>query len=84
MAAARLSGSPSPLGCDATRRSRAARAPARLATSESSDVETPSQTIKTAREPGSRSAAIAVASSLRWCRMPRSQDAATQEAGCST
>ena len=57
------------------------RAPARLATSESIEVETPSQTTRTAREPGSGSAAIAVASSLRWCRMPRSQQAATQRGG---
>ena len=52
--------------------------------SESVEVETPSQTTRTAREPGSASAAIAVASSLRWCLIPRSQTAATQLAGCST
>ena len=36
-----------------------------------------------ARDPGSGSAQIAVASSLRWWRTPRSQHAATQCAGCS-
>ena len=79
----RLAGMPIPAGRWATSTSRAARAPARLATSESVEVDTPSQTTRTAREPGSGSAAIADASSLRSCRMPRSQHAATQCAGCS-
>ncbi len=75
---------PSPRGSEAASTSRAARAPARLATSESIEEETPSQTTSTARVPGSGSAATATASSLRGCRMPRSHTAATQDAGCST
>ena len=44
-------------------------------------LETPSQTTSTTRWP---STAIAIASSLRVCRMPRSQTPATQGAGCSS
>ncbi len=65
------------------RTSRAARAAARLATSESVDEETPSHTTSTAWPPASGPAARATASSLRTCRMPRSQTAATHGAGCS-
>ena len=75
---------PARAGAEAASTSRAARAPARLATSESIEDETPSQTTSTARVPGSGSAATATASSLRGCRTPRSQTAATQGAGCST
>ena len=75
---------PRPRGCEAASTSRAARAAARLATSESMELDTPSQTTSTAREPGSGSAAVATASSLRACRTPRSQTAATHGAGCST
>ena len=74
---------PMPCACPAVSTSRAARAAASDATSESSDELTPSQTTSSARLPGSASAAIAMASSLRLCRMPRSHTPATHGAGCS-
>ena len=65
IAAARLSGTPRPAGRLDTSTSRAALAAAMLPTSDSSAVDTPSQTTSTARLPGSAEAATAVASSLR-------------------
>ena len=50
----------------------------------SSDDDTPSHTTSTARLPGSAAPAIAAASSLRWCRTPRSLTDASQACGCST
>ena len=49
--------------------------------SESTELETPSHTTSTARWP---STAIAIASSLRVWRMPRSQTPATHGAGTSS
>ena len=66
IAAARLSGTPRPAGRLDTSTSRAALAAAMLPTSDSSAVDTPSQTTSTARLPGSADAATAVASSFRW------------------
>ncbi len=74
---------PMPLGDEEASTSRAARAAARLATSESVEEETPSQTTSTAWLPGSSLASSATASSLREWRTPRSHTAATQGAGCS-
>ena len=70
-------------GEERARTSRAARAAARLATSESVEFETPSHTTRTAWLPGSARASSATASSLREWRTPRSHTAATHAAGCS-
>ena len=73
----RVAAVPIPWGLETASTSRAARAAARLATSESVDEETPSHTTSTAWLPGSDPACRATASSLRVCRTPRSQTAAT-------
>ena len=83
LAAARVAAVPIPWGLETARTSRAARAAARLATSESVDEETPSQTTRTAWLPGSDPASRATASSLRVWRTPRSHTAPTHGAGCS-
>ncbi len=72
-----------PRGNGVRRVSSAARAPASEATSESVELDTPSRTTSTARQPGASSASSAIASSLRLWTMPRSQTPATQEAGVS-
>ncbi len=82
-AASRLCGVPIPAGSGIRSTSRAARAPARDATSESTEFETPSMTTSTAREPGSAPANSAIASSLRCLRTALSHTPATQGAGCS-
>ena len=82
-AASALSAVPSPRGRAGASTSRLARAAARAARSESVEDETPSQTTRTARPPGSGSANRAIASSLRECRTPRSQTPATHGAGAS-
>ena len=81
LAATRTATDPGAGGPERVRTSRAARAAARLATSESVDEDTPSQTTSTAWVSGA--AERATASSLRVWRTPRSQTAATQGAGCS-
>ena len=69
-------GGPDPArGRERGRTSRAARAAARLAMSESTEFDTPSQTTRTAWLPGSARASSATASSLRWWRTPRSHTA---------
>ena len=84
IAPARLAGVPMPCGSGVRSTSRAARAPARDATSESVEFETPSQTTSTARSPGVAEATSAIASSLREWTRPRSQTPATQAAGVSS
>jgi hypothetical protein len=64
--------------------SRAARVAASEALSESVAVVTPSHTTSTHAEPGADSAPVAAASSLRECKIPRSETAATHAAGCSS
>ena len=83
-AALREAGVPIFSGRPSKRTSRAARAAARAATSESVDVVTPSHTTSTAREPGVASAAVASASSLRACLTPRSHTPPTHAAGVSS
>ena len=82
-AASLLCGVPIPAGSGVRSTSRAARAPAREATSESTRLETPSRTTRTAREPGFSLASSAMASSLRLFFAPLSHTPATQVAGVS-
>ncbi len=75
-----------PSGPRAASTSRAARAAARLATSESGAEDTPSHTTSAANARSAVAdglAARAIASSLRECRTPRSHTPATQLAGRS-
>ena len=81
MAASRLSGTPSPRGSGGRSTSSTACAAFIDPMWESTVLDTPSQTTRTTRGP---STAIAIASSLRWCRIPRSQTPPTQGAGCSS
>ena len=81
IAADRLSGTPRPRGSGRRSTSSTARAAFIDPMCESTVLETPSQTTRTARSP---STAIAIASSLRWCRIPRSQTPPTQGTGCSS
>ena len=80
-AASALSGTPRPFGSGGRSTPSTAFAAASDATSESTELDTPSHTTSTTRSP---STASAIASSLRVCRMPRSQMPATQGAGRSS
>ena len=82
-AAARPCSVPRPFGNGIRSVSRAARAPASEATSESIELDTPSRTTRTARSPGVFAASRAIASSFLPCTMPRSHTPATQVAGVS-
>jgi len=82
-AASALSAVPMPCGIAGRSTSRAARAPAKDATSESFDEDTPSHTTSTARRGAASSAHRAIASSLRVCTIPRSHTPPTQAVGAS-